>query len=113
MSFFSEPKQEPNTGHIVNDERSRVWLEVPDQTADNYASRLSGGVTWVCFSALAFKLVRLLTTSLPIAPIVLSIGLLLLPVAFVIYKRCKDDDGRFSTLVYITLVVLGLVIGGF
>ena len=112
MSLYDEPRQSPQSQHILTDDRSKAWVEVPDAKADEYPALVSSAVTWVAFSALAYKLVKLLTTVVAAHYIVLYLGLLLLPLAYVLYKRSQDENTRFSTLVWLTVVVLGIVIGG-
>lgn len=112
MSLFDEPKQQPQSQHILTDDRSKAWVEVPETKVDSYPARLSSSVTWVAFSALAYKIIRTLAGFTPVSLIVLCLGLLALPLAFVLYKRSQDESSRFSTLVWLTLVVLGIVIGG-
>lgn len=113
MSLYDEPKQQPQSQHILVDDRSRAWVEVPEPNNESYQARVSLSITWVVVSALAYKLARLLLQYVSIVPFFLCLGLLALPVAFVLYQRWRDDESRFSTLVYFTLAVLGVVIGGY
>ncbi len=111
--FFNEPEQSPNSQHIIGDERSRVWLETKDPSpSPNYPARVSASVSWVAFSALVFKLVRLISTFATMPVLLLVIGFILLPLAAIAYKQAGDEDGRFKALINFSLVVTGIVIGG-
>ena len=112
--LFDEPRQQPGSQHIISDERSRVWLETPDTSVPkpNYPARVSASVCWVAFSAIVFKLVRILSSFVPLPVLLLVIGFLLLPIAAIAYKQSSDDDGRFKALFNSLLIVAGIVIGG-
>ena len=111
--FYDEPRQSPNTQHIVTDENSKVWLQAPDSsTTPDYPATVSSSVSWLAFSALVFKLVRLTALHVTLPVLLIIIGLLLLPLALLAYQKARDDDGRFKVLFQSVLVVAGIVIGG-
>ena len=111
MSLQDEPLQQPGTGHILSDERSKAWVEVKDPTA-NLPAQTFTGISWFFFSALVFKLVRHLATFMPMFNLALGVFLLLvLPLAFVSH-RLWSENKKLTLELFIGLTILGVVIGG-
>jgi len=107
----NEPLQQPQTQHILSDERSKAWVEVKDPSA-NLPAQTFTGISWFFFSALVFKLVRHLATFMPLLN--LAVGVLLLlafPLAWASHKLLSENK-KLTLEIFVALTILGVVIGG-
>jgi len=112
--FYDEPKQQANSQHVIGDSTSRVWLESKDpKPTPDYPAQVSISVSWVAFSSLVFKLVRLLSGVVSLPVLLTVLGFLLLPLAYLAYRSARDEDSRFKALFNSLLIVAGIVIGSF
>lgn len=111
MSLYDEPKQQPNTGHVLGDGTSRVWREVKDSNESKTALVLKC-VSWLCFSSLIFKLVKVVSTAYSSMFVSVAIFIVLAPLSMALYSYLSTHERRFNAFVWLAIVILGFIIGG-
>lgn len=111
MSLYDEPKQQPNTGHVLGDGTSRVWREVKDDGA-SVASTVLKCISWCCFSSIVFKAMRIIGTVYGLQFAALLSLLVLIPLSMLLYNYLSTHERRFTAFVWLAICTLGFVIGG-
>lgn len=102
-----EPRQQPNSQHIISDDTSKVWLEVTDKKQENYTTRLASAITWAAFSALAYKLANILSFTLSLSPLVLGLVSLLLIAPMIFHYRSQP----VKIWLAIAFICVGIILG--
>lgn len=110
MSFFDEPRQEKNTGHVLGDSTSRVWREVEDDKDSNTIVVLKC-VSWLCFTSLLFKLVKVIAATYSSVFVSIAIFIVLTPLSMALYSYLSTHERRFNAFVWLSIVVAGFIIG--
>jgi len=110
MGYSDEPRQVENTGHILGDSTSRVWREVKDSNESKVSSVLKC-ISWLCFSSLVFKLVRIIAATYSSVFVSIAIFIVLAPLSMALYSYLSTHERRFNAFVWLSIVILGFVIG--